>query len=268
VRQNRVKRALREGRTSFGTWLSLGDLMATRVLARLDFDWLTLDMEHSPIDWAQAAAIFAAVADAGSIPLARVPEGTHDNIKRVLDAGAWGIVVPMVETVEQARIAIAAAKYPPEGNRSVGGSMHALNFDCTAGEYYQRANDEILVVLQTESPRGVQNLEEICKLPGLDAIFVGPADLRAQMRKPGCSEPTDHELEAQIQQVIAIGKQAGVPTGLHAMETGIALQRAEQGMQMIAIGSDLRMMTYRAQEVIKTLHASDNGVKEKDLIRY
>src|ERR1043166_1658209 len=128
MRTNPVKRKLKEGKPSFGTWLSLGDLYATRVLARAGFDWLTLDIEHSAIDWSQATMIFAAIADAGCVPLARVPEGTHSLIKRVLDAGAWGIVVPMVDTVEQAKIAIAAAYYPPVGNRSVGGGMHALNF--------------------------------------------------------------------------------------------------------------------------------------------
>ena len=91
----------------------------------MGFDWLTLDIEHSAIDWSQATTIFAAIADAGCVPLARVPEGHHHYIKRVLDAGAWGIVVPMVDTVEQAKIAIAAAYYPPTGNRSVGGGMHS-----------------------------------------------------------------------------------------------------------------------------------------------
>ena len=109
MKTNPVKEKLRNGEPTFGTWLSLGDLYATRVLGRLGFDWLTLDIEHSAIDWSQATMIFAAVADAGCVPLARIPEGSHHYIKRVLDAGAWGIVVPMVDTVEQARTAIAAA---------------------------------------------------------------------------------------------------------------------------------------------------------------
>ena len=121
---------------------------------------------------------------------ARVPEGSHAIIKRVLDAGAWGIVVPMVDTVEQARRAIAAAKYPPVGNRSVGGGMHSLNFAASSAEYYRRANDEILVVLQTESPTGVDNAEAIYSLPGVDAIFVGPVDLRANMRRPTAAKRT------------------------------------------------------------------------------
>jgi 4-hydroxy-2-oxoheptanedioate aldolase len=265
MKTNKVKERLRQGKPSFGTWLSLGNLHATRVLARSGFEWLTLDLEHSAIDWAEAAMIFAAVADAGCVPLARVPEGDHYCIKRVLDAGAWGIVVPMVDTVEHAQTAIAAAKYPPEGNRSVGGGMHALNFAASAAEYYQRANDEILVVLQTESPTGVKNAEAIYSLPGCDAIFVGPNDLRFNMRSPDGTMPTDEAHEAMIQRVIEIGKRVGTPTGIHAMDPESALSRAEQGMQFIAVGSDLRMMNAKVQETVKILWPEGEG---KDLARY
>jgi 4-hydroxy-2-oxoheptanedioate aldolase len=265
MKTNPVKEKLRRGEPTYGTWLSLGDLYATRVLARLGFDWLTLDMEHSAIDWSQANAIFAAVADAGCVPLVRIPEGSHHYIKRALDAGAWGIVVPMVDTVEQARTAIAAAKYPPVGNRSVGGGMHSMNFAATAGEYYERANDEILVVLQTESPQGVENAEEIYSLPGCDAIFIGPNDLRFQMHSRLGRKPTAEEHEALIQRVIEVGKQVGTPTGLHAMDADSALQRTEQGMQFLAIGSDLRMMTQQAQGIVKAVMPD---LTAKDVARY
>jgi 4-hydroxy-2-oxoheptanedioate aldolase len=264
MKSNPVKAKLRSGQPSFGTWLSLGDLFATRVLARLGFDWLTLDIEHQAIDWSQAATLFAAIADAGCVPLARVPEGSHVLIKRVLDAGAWGIVVPMVDTVEQARRAIAAAKYPPVGNRSVGGGMHSLNFAATSAEYYRRANDEILVVLQTESPTGVENAEAIYALDGVDAIFVGPVDLRANMRKRDGSEASDDEFEALLGHVVAAGKKTGTPTGMHVMNPEAALQRAAQGMQFIAVASELRMMTERAQQTIAALGLGGG----KDVTRY
>ncbi|MEX2173016.1 MAG: aldolase/citrate lyase family protein [Pirellulaceae bacterium] len=265
MRTNPVKEKLRRGESSFGTWLSLGDLYATRVLARLGFDWLTLDIEHSAIDWSQAATIFGAIADAGCVPLARVPEGSHHYIKRVLDAGAWGIVVPMVDTVEQARLAIAAAYYPPTGNRSVGGGMHSMNFDATAGDYYAQANDNILVVLQTESPRGVENAAAIYSLPGVDAIFIGPNDLRFQMRAADGTFPTPQQHEAAIQQVIAVGKKVKCPTGIHAMDPKNALERAAQGMQFIAVGSDLRMMTQEAQWTLEVLRPQK---EQKDVVRY
>lgn len=265
MRTNPVKRKLKAGQPSFGTWLSIGDLFATRIMARVGFDWLTLDLEHSPIDWSQAAMIFATIADAGGVPLARVPKGNHDYIKRVLDAGAWGIVVPMVDTVEQAQIAIRAAKYPPTGNRSLGGGMHNLNFDAPVGEYFQKANDEIMVILQTESPTGVANAEQIYALPGVDAIFVGPVDLRAQMRSPDGKEATDAEFEAMLARVVAAGKKTGTPTGMHVMETDAAHARAKQGMQFIAIGSELRMMTQKAQETVRAVYPD---TADKGLARY
>jgi 4-hydroxy-2-oxoheptanedioate aldolase len=195
--------------------------------------------------------LFGAIADAGCVPLVRVPEGSHHYIKRALDAGAWGIVVPMVDTVEQARTAIAAAKYPPVGNRSVGGGMHSMNFSASAGEYYERANDEILVVLQTESPQGVENAEQIYSLPGCDAIFIGPNDLRFQMHSALGRKPSSDEHEAMIQRVIDAGRKVGTPTGLHAMDAEAALERVEQGMRFLAIGSDLRMMTSQAQQTVQ-----------------
>ncbi len=265
MKTNPVKQRLGEGLPTYGTWLSLGDLYATRVLARLGFDWLTLDLEHSPIDWSQAAAVFGAIADAGCVPLARVPQGSHDYIKRALDAGAWGIVVPMVNTAEQARVAVAAAKYPPIGNRSLGGGLHALNFGASAGQYYAQANDEILVVLQTESPQGLQNAPEIYTTAGVDAIFVGPVDLRANMRGADGSEATDAQFEAALQQVVDIGRTSGTPTGMHCMDPQAALQRAEQGMQFLAIGSDLRLMTQKAQEVLLEVRPEANT---GDLGRY
>ena len=265
MKTNPVKETLRQGKPTFGTWLSLGNLHATRVLARSGFEWLTLDIEHSAFDWSQAAMIFAAVADAGCVPLARVPEGDHYCIKRVLDAGAFGIVVPMVDTLQQAKVAIAAAKYPPEGNRSVGGGMHSMNFAATAGDYYQRANDEILVVLQTESPTGVENAEAIYSLPGCDAIFIGPNDLRFNMRSPDGTMPTPEEHEAMVQRVIEIGKRVGTPTGIHAMDPETALERAGQGMQFLAVGSDLRMLSLKMQETVKALWPEGG---EKDLARY
>src|SRR5436309_7669928 len=143
MRKNPVKQALRAGRPSVGTWLSLGNITAARFLARAGFAWLTVDIEHSLVDWETATHIFASIADAGCIALARVPANRHDHIKRVLDNGAHGIVVPMVNSRTEAEHAVAACLYPPWGNRSVGGSVHALNFGATPADYYARADGEL-----------------------------------------------------------------------------------------------------------------------------
>jgi 4-hydroxy-2-oxoheptanedioate aldolase len=265
MKKNPVKAALREGKPQVGTWLSLGNVFAARLMARTGFPWLTVDLEHSPIGWDNAALLFGAIADAGCVPLARVPRGDHDLIKRVLDSGAHGIVVPMVNTVEEAKIAIAAAKYPPTGNRSIGGGLGAMNFDASAGEYYERANDEILVVLQTESPEGVDNADEIYSLPGVDAIFVGPNDLKWQMKAPDGTDPTPEEFEAMLQRVLASGKKTGTPVGLHVQTIEVVEQRIAEGWQFIALGSELKMMVSGAQDFVSALNIAPSA---GDLARY
>src|ERR1700758_88881 len=141
MRATAVKRALKAGQASVGTWLSMGSITAARFMARAGFKWLTVDLEHSLVDWETATHMFAMIADAGCTALGRVPSNRHDHIKRVLDNGAHGVVVPMVNSREEAQAAVAATKYPPVGNRSVGGSVHALNFGATASDYFARAND-------------------------------------------------------------------------------------------------------------------------------
>jgi 4-hydroxy-2-oxoheptanedioate aldolase len=183
----------------------------------------------------------------------------------VLDAGDFGIVVPMVDTVEEARAAIAAARYPPVGNRSLGGTLHAVNFGATAGDYYKHANDEILVVLQTESPSGVHNAEAIYSLKGVDAIFVGPVDLTAQMRDETGKDPSPEELEAMLQRVLAVGKKVGTPVGLHVQTPEAVKKRIAEGWQFLALGSELRMMVAEAQRHVLAL---DLKAQTGDMARY
>lgn len=264
MQSNTVKAQLQSGKPQFGTWLSLGNVFAARFLARTGLSWLTVDLEHNPIDMQTAGHLFGAIADAGCVPLARVPSGSHHEIKRVLDAGAMGIVVPMVNTVEQAKEIIAAAKYPPIGNRSVGGSLHALNYSASAGDYYSQANEEVLVILQTESPEGVDNAPEIYALPGCDGVFVGPNDLRAQMRDAEGNNPTDEEFQSMLNRILECGKAAGTPVGYHAQTPEHGLELAKQGWQFIAIGSDLKFMMDSASAAVEGLQIAAGS----DLARY
>lgn len=247
MRENWVKRKLQAGQTSFGAWLSLGDLHVAKIMARAGFDWLLIDLEHSPIDWDRASLLVDTVAEAGAVPLIRVPEGNHHYIKRALDAGAWGIMVPMVNTVEQARQAIAAAKYPPIGTRSVGAYLTALSFDASLSEYAERANDELLVVLQIESAQGIQNLPEICQLPGCDVVFVGTNDLWLHLpREADGRRVPQAKLEAAIEQILATARQFHCTPGIFTSAPEEALPRQAQGMQMIASGTDASMLAVKA----------------------
>lgn len=253
MRKNPVKRALKAGEPAIGTWLSLGSITAARFMARAGFAWLTVDIEHSLVDWETATHMFAAIADAGCTPLARVPGNRHDHIKRVLDNGAHGIVVPMVNSRQEALEAVAAAKYPPVGNRSVGGSVHALNFDASANDYYAHANDEILVVLQCEHIQAVDDFDQIFSVPGIDAIFVGPNDLAASMRDPSGKEPSGEAMTHILQRILDACKRNKVPAGLHCGSAEEAKIRIQDGWQFLAIGSELRLMMGGVNEVIKKM---------------
>lgn len=242
MRANPVKRALKAGQPSVGTWLSLGSITAARFMARAGFAWLTVDIEHSLVDWETATHMFASIADADCIALARVPSSRHDHIKRVLDNGAQGIVVPMVNSRQEAQDSVAAALYPPTGNRSVGGSVHALNFKTTGKDYFDHANEELLIVLQCEHIQAVEHADEIFSVPGIDAIFVGPNDLAASMRSKDGRPPSGEATAQAMKHILATCRKHGVAAGVHCYSGEEVLCRIEEGWQFLAINSELRMM--------------------------
>lgn len=251
MKPNAVKQKLKSGQPSIGTWLSLGSVVAARFMATTGFDWLTVDSEHSPVSIETTATILGLIASADKVALARVPANHHDHIKRVLDAGAMGVVVPMVNSRAEAEAAVAACKYPPVGNRSVGGSLHALNFRTSSDEYGRRANDEILVVLQCEHIDAVNQADEIFSVPGIDAIFVGPNDLEASMRGHDGSPPSAAATKEAMDRILAACRKNKVAAGLHCFSADAAKKRIEEGWQFVAINSELRMMMDGAREVTK-----------------
>ena len=259
MKPNPVKQALKAGKPAVGTWLSLGSITATRFLARSGFSWLTVDIEHSLVDWETATHMFASIADAGCTALARVPANRHDHIKRVLDNGAHGVVVPMVNSRQEAEDAVAAMLYPPRGNRSVGGSVHALNFGTSANDYYAHVDDELLVVLQCEHIKAVEDADAIFSVPGIDAIFVGPNDLAASMRskdgRPASAEATNQAMK----HILATCKKHKVAPGLHCGSAEEANLRIEEGWQFIAIGSELKMLLTAAGDITRKLGAARLG---------
>jgi 4-hydroxy-2-oxoheptanedioate aldolase len=267
MRENGVRRRLRAGRPSVGTWLSLPCPEAARFLSQVGFDWLTVDTEHQPIDIRMAAQMFAAVAASGAVPLARVPWNTGEAIKRVLDCGAWGILVPMVNSRAEAEAAVAAAKYPPAGVRSVGGSLHAMSFGTEAASYYARANEEILVVVQAESPAAVENAEEILSVPGVDAVFIGPNDLLATMGRTPGMESDEPDFVQAVEHVLRTAERHGVAAGMHVADAEAANRRLRQGFRFLAIASDLRFMLAGARKELTATQWSGD-VPAGELARY
>jgi len=259
MKKNAVKESLSRGEPQVGTWLSLSCPLASRFMARSGFAWLTVDMEHSNCNWETASSIFAHVAEAGCVPLIRVPSITHENAKRALDLGAFGIVFPMCNTVELAELAVSSCRYPPAGTRSVGGSVHAMNYGTNASEYYQKANDEIFIAVQAEHIDAVDRIDQILSVPGIDAVFVGPNDLLASMGKTPQMDSTDPEFVAALDRILKSAKRHGVAPGIHVADGESALKRIEQGWQFIAISSELGFMNQAASATIEKLGGSGIG---------
>jgi len=227
--------------------------------------WLTVDIEHTQTDIQTAALMFGAIADAGCVPLARVSCGRHDLIKSVLDCGAMGIVVPMVMDAEEARTIVRAAKYPPLGNRSVGGSLHALNYGATAEDYYAKADTEILVVIQTEHIDAVDRADEIYAVPGIDAVFVGPNDLMASMRAPDGTPPSRESFEDALRRIREACARQKVAAGLHVQTIDQARQRIDEGWRFLAVGSELKFLLQGATDVARAIHPE---LVPQELARY
>ena len=244
MRENAVKRKLRAGQVSVGTWLSLGNTLAARYMARAGFDWLNVDLEHSATDISTAANMFGAIADAdcSCVPLARVPCNQHLHFKRVLDAGAMGVIVPMVLTRQEAEDAVKACMYPPRGNRSVGGTVAALNFDTSPAEYFTKADDEILIVLQCEHIDTVDKVADVFSVPGVDVVFVGPADLSASMRSADGSPPSAAESAKARAKVVAACNKIGVAPGIHCANAAELIQRRAEGFRFLAMSSEQGLM--------------------------
>ena len=253
MKSNTVRAALQQGKAQVGTWLSLSSPFAARFMARAGFHWLTVDMEHSPVNWESAALMFGSIADAGCVPLVRVPFQSLENAKRALDGGAFGIVFPMCCTAEEASQAVAACRYPPAGVRSVGGGLHTLNFSATPSEYYARANDEILIVAQIEHVEGVRNCEAICRVPGVDVVFVGPNDLLSSMHKTPAMDTDDPEFVAALAHIRETAKGCGVAPGIHCADAEAAKRRLAEGWKFVAISSELGMMQQAAKATVQAV---------------
>lgn len=245
MRTNQVKEKLKRGEPALGAWLSLPSIPSARIMARLGFDWLVVDMEHSAQNPALMADMVATIADAGTscAPLVRVPTNSVEWFKWALDAGAWGVIVPMVNTGEEAQRAVECTKYPPVGARSIGGAFGPYGFGITNwSEYARTANDEILVVVQIESAQALQNLDDILSVPGIDVAFVGPNDLHAQLGLTPSSDGAEPEFVEALEHIKAGTRKHQVALGIFSSDGEAAAARVRQGFQMISVTTDISSM--------------------------
>ena len=253
MRSNHVKEQLQRGEPALGAWLVLPSVASARVMARLGFDWLAVDTEHTAQHPALMAEMIGCIADAGTCaPLVRLPANSVEWFKWALDAGAWGVIIPMVQSKEEAERAVAWSKYPPLGTRSIGGVFGPYGFGVTDWPSYgPRANEQILVAVQIESALALYNLNEILGVPGIDVAFVGPNDLHAQLGLPPSSDGAEPAFLEALERIKAGAKKHGVAPGIFSGGGEAAAERVRQGFQMISVTTDMSSLIAAAKEHLR-----------------
>ena len=245
--RNELKRRLKSGEQVYGIWVTIESPIVTELLSVLGFDYFVFDTEHSPNDIYTAQTLMQAMRGQGTTPIVRVWWNDVVAIKRALDIGAYGVVVPWVNNREQAEMAVKACRYAPGGLRGVGPRRAAL-FD---PEYLRTADEEILIIAQIETKEAVGNIEEILSVDGIDVSYIGPADLSASHGHLG--DMAHPEVQEAIDRVYDASVAAGVATGVHMGAGKTIMDRVEKGYNLITIGNDLGFVRAGAMEVLKQL---------------
>jgi 2-keto-3-deoxy-L-rhamnonate aldolase RhmA len=239
-----------------GSWITLGNPAIAEIMARAGFDWLVVDLEHSVIDISVAADLIRTIDLCGVAPLVRLTSNDPDQIKRVMDAGAHGIVVPMVNTPAEASRAVAATRYGPAGSRGVG-LARAQGYGVNFPEYLRWQQDGPVVIVQIEHKNAVERLEDIMKVPGVDGFLIGPYDLSCSMGIPGQFERA--EFIASMTRIREAGQQLGVAAGLHIVEPDLErlAQVIREGFTFVAYSVDTRILDVGVRQGVATA----NGVR-------
>lgn len=236
---NPFKAALAAGRPQIGLWCSIADPSVAEMLAGCGYDWMLFDTEHSPMESLDALAMLRAVAPYPVHPVVRPSALDPVQIKKLLDYGAQSLLVPYVETAEQARLAAASVAYPPEGIRGIAGTTRATRWG-TVAEYHRRARDEICLIVQIETRTALDNLEAIAAVPGIDALFVGPGDLAASL---GYAGQLGHpEVRAACTDAVRRIRSAGKPAGFLSWNDEILDEITAAGSLFTAIDMDLGIL--------------------------
>ena len=229
---NRLKAKLREGQTTLGGWSTLTDSFAAEMVGNLEVDYTVIDMQHGVASYPDLIAILQGIGVGGATPLLRVPVSDFGLAQRALDAGVEGLLIPLVDNAEDAVKAVNACRYPPLGKRSYGPIRARMHI----GSDPEAVNDEILCLVQIETPGAMENLEAIVGTEGLDGVYVGPADLAIAHGLPIGTE--DPRMEEMLASIVKTCQEGHVIAGIHAFSGKAARRATERGFSMVSVGSD------------------------------
>ena len=239
MRQNAALAKWRRGEPSVGAWLSVGNVHIAELIANAGFDWVVVDLQHGLIEYGDLLRMLPAISTTETTPLVRVSGNNLPEINKVLDAGALGVIVPLVNTAEQAAAAVSACRYPPDGTRSFGPTRAALY---GGRNYAAEANGQIACIAMIETQEGLDNLEAIVSTPGLGGIYVGPSDLALSLGLPPRGDTDEPRHVAAVERILAACKRAKVPAGIHTGGLEWSRRRLAMGFDFVTLGSDIGFM--------------------------
>lgn len=251
---NPLRKVWAEGRAAVNGWLAVPSVLSAEAMAVAGWDVLTVDLQHGTADYADLLSLLPVIEKSGAASLVRVPWVDEAAIMRALDAGAMGIIAPMIETAADAKRFVSACLYPPEGGRSSGPVRARL----ALGADYQRvSNKEVVTLAMIETKSAVDELEEILKVPGLTGVYIGPSDLGSAFGHGPGFDRTEPEVVDLIEHIRKTAASAGLVCCLHCGTPDYARAAVERGMNMVTIGSDARFVEAGAQEAVSRFHLSD-----------
>jgi 4-hydroxy-2-oxoheptanedioate aldolase len=250
---NPVTDKLRSGQPAVGSWLSLCSPVSAELMAGIGWDWLVVDAEHSPVGFDTMVNCFRAIQLGGAVPMARVPWNDTVWIQRTLDAGALGLVVPMVNSADDAKAVVGNMKYATKGQRSFGGSRVARYID---GDYRTWTDQNLAIIVMIETAQAVENVEAILSVEGVVACFIGPNDLALSMGLSPADIGPGTEHEAAMMEVLAAAKKTGKAAGKHCYNAQEVTARIGQGFQFLALSSDAGLLGQAAREAYSGIDLS------------
>jgi 4-hydroxy-2-oxoheptanedioate aldolase len=237
---NIFREMLTTGRPLLGLWQALANPYTAEICARAGYDWLLIDGEHAPNTAQTLLAQLQAVSAFSVAPIARVPSGEPVAIKQYLDLGFATLLVPMVDSAEHARSIVAASRFPPRGIRGVASATSRASGFGAMPDYLAKAHERVMIIAQIESAAALENIEEIAATEGIDALFIGPADLAASLGHLG--NPQHDEVQTAIKRAKSAINRAGKPAGIFAISTDDAKQRISEGFAFISVGTDIGLL--------------------------
>jgi 4-hydroxy-2-oxoheptanedioate aldolase len=247
MRENRLRTLWKADQTAINGWLAIPNSFSAEVMAHQGWDTLTIDMQHGVIDYAALVPMLQAISTTATVPIVRVPWLEPGIVMKALDAGAYGVICPMVNTREEAQRLVAYTNYAPKGTRSFGPVRATLY---GGADYAQRANETIVRFAMIETAQALDNLDNILSVEGLDAIYIGPSDLSLALGCRPVFDDVDPPVAQAIDHIVARAKAHGVVAGIHNGVPDIAKARVAKGFRFVTLGSDARMLAAGSQQLL------------------